>query len=150
MGQGVLTEFPTLDWTGPLFLSMPVRPVKVVVHDASARTPLQPSVFLPIWKAASTSVIAMLDDWYGRAGAGPHDPLDAMQGSVRLNTAGEALAYTTFSRGPLSTSPAVSDAIRQGAVVFTVVRHPLTRFVSGAAPHERLAPIEADSTDEDA
>eukprot|EP00316_Scyphosphaera_apsteinii_P021020 CAMPEP_0119298254 /NCGR_PEP_ID=MMETSP1333-20130426/462_1 /TAXON_ID=418940 /ORGANISM="Scyphosphaera apsteinii, Strain RCC1455" /LENGTH=345 /DNA_ID=CAMNT_0007299311 /DNA_START=184 /DNA_END=1221 /DNA_ORIENTATION=+ len=134
---------------GPLLLKGRVRPVKVDLllskqlnsSNASAR-----AIYVPIWKSASTSTHSLLGRYGNGVVIGPHAvrtqchwPTLSKVWPSLFKVRSDDGFNITFPKGPVSSSLGVSSKIKQGAtIVFTVVRDPLSRFVSSLRPHNPL------------
>ena len=150
----------------PIFLRMPQRPVKVLVARNTSDTVAQmPLVFVPIWKCATSSMEAVLvpkvyncteaTGWYPTTEAskpgekiqagrkcrqGPHDrsidhdmPLRAIPATNRTEP-----SFARFHAGPHSAGREAAAAWAAGAVTMTIVRDPLTRFISAWNPRNGM------------
>ena len=133
----------------PIFLNHSLRPVKVSVwlpHPEGASLARRPAIFVPIWKAGTTTVMdALLPRWFNcsqRPHArcrGPHSDLSKLPSSHRAVTFDDN-TIASFHAGPWSDMPEVRAADAADALWFTVVRDPLARFVSGW--NERFPRVE--------
>lgn len=139
---------------GPIFFRSRIRPVKVASarvlshsgdsgstnqggSNAAVCRAARPSIYVPIWKAASSSLLlSVLPSLYpGRDAVwGPHASLSQEPAPVRTVHVGER--EYSFETGPMSTSP-----LPPAEVIFTVVRDPLARFVSAFRPHDKGLPL---------
>ena len=144
---------------GPVFFRSRIRPVKVAVarvpgteasshRGGTSRLAIrsaprcrakQASIFVPIWKAASTTMLlSVLPSLYGQGAVlGPHAKLDMEEEARRVVRAhGSTHRRYHFREGPLSIS-----SLPPAEVLFTVVRDPLARFVSGFRPFDKELPL---------
>ena len=137
----------------PIFLAKPVRPVKVLIaHNTSATRARMPLVYVPIWKCATSSLGLQMvpqlfncgqfgSDRQGIAASCRHGPHDRylFDRDVRLAASTSENASTArFHTGPQSAGSEASTAWRSGAVTITVVRDPLSRFISGWNPRKAM------------
>eukprot|EP00316_Scyphosphaera_apsteinii_P002058 CAMPEP_0119301396 /NCGR_PEP_ID=MMETSP1333-20130426/3187_1 /TAXON_ID=418940 /ORGANISM="Scyphosphaera apsteinii, Strain RCC1455" /LENGTH=296 /DNA_ID=CAMNT_0007303463 /DNA_START=277 /DNA_END=1164 /DNA_ORIENTATION=+ len=143
---------------GPLFLNGRVRPVKVelllskqlhsnalqlskqllsnalLLHSFNASAL---AIYVPIWKSASTSTRSLLERYGNGVVIGPHVKNSSTVWPSWFQVRSDDGFNVTFPKGPVSSSLGVSSKIKQGAtIVFTVVRDPLSRFVSSLRPHK--------------
>ena len=98
----------------------PRRPNKVVV------VPAEGIIYVPIWKAMSTSVTKYLNHEYPGSAFGPHETKD----SLIYN--GSSPSHV---KGPCTDDVVVQPLLQDATKIFTVVRDPLTRFISATKPH---------------
>ena len=137
----------------PLFANLSIRPVKAFVAFPNAHTVARrPVVYIPIWKVASTATVdALLAPLYNcsaRMGNcfGPHSRTpSSSEEEVRLREADLELV-ARFNTGPHTGSSLIRRALAAGALVFTVARDPLMRFVSAFSPHGALPVCEWDGS----
>jgi len=108
-------RFEGVGWLGALFFGGTYRGNKVVLnYDTN-------DVYVPIWKDMTTTVSKMMKE-AGQRVVGPHDT-----------------GYK-FTYGPFSTDEVTSQFLARvpKPMVFTIVRDPVTRFVSAMRPHSVL------------
>jgi len=108
----------------------PSRPNKIVV------VPAEGIIYVPIWKAMSTSVTKYLNHEYPGSAFGPHETKD----SVIFNG-----ASPSHIKGPCTDDVVVQPLLQDAKKIFTVVRDPLTRFISATKPHGEF-PLCGDGT----
>ena len=145
----------------PIFLRMPIRPVKVVIgRNTTGTIARMPLVYVPIWKCATSSMgLQMVPQLFNcgqsdrqsdRQGTGstaschrgPHDRY-RFDSDVRIaastpENGAENASIVRFYTGPQSAGSEAATAWRSGAVTITVVRDPLSRFISGWNPRKAL------------
>ncbi len=106
--------------------------------SSGAVGPTRPALYLPIWKAASTTVTDMMQAFGYQTIIGPHDFMPNRTGCVAIANRSDAFANTRevcYAHGPVSTM--ITDEVISGGGCFTVVRDPLLRLVSGMEPHRQ-------------
>ena len=135
----------------PLFLNARIRPVKVLVTYKDLNFPNETianreAIYVPIWKVATSTVTEIFFPLLYNCSRkevrmrcyGPHfhflTPRNAPKGLVTLN--GRKVARFHF--GPSSASSFFDEVASRDALTFTVVRNPLTRFVSAWSPRTSL------------
>ncbi len=158
LGSEAVRQDAAFGTNPPVFLNAHVRPVKVQIAwpaNNSVTEARRPAIYVPIWKAATSTVSqSILERWYNctnppylveswwgipkRRCLGPHAHLPKAEGVVHYTDS----RTERFYMGPHSASRDFEMARRAGAVFFTVVRHPLTRFVSGWMPRADLPTCE--------
>jgi hypothetical protein len=151
----------------PVFLNMSIRPVKVVVAEPAPSVSLatRAAMYVPIWKCGTSTVDeVVLATLYNCSSPprsrclGPHAHYyDGRHGQSEAQRAASAIflpqpgartraPIATFYMGPSTASPDYDRVRRQpGSTLFTIVRDPLTRFVSGWLPRTTM-PLCENST----
>jgi hypothetical protein len=144
----------------PVFLNTTVRPVKVVVAEPSPSVSIakNAALYVPIWKCGTSTVDEVVLAALYKCAAPPqrrclgphahyydgrHQQSEAQKAASTIflpsATSGAPSSVATFYMGP-STASSDYNRVRRlpGSSLFTIVRDPLTRFVSGWLPRSTM------------